>query len=148
MAASVMPMLRNTGVWIIAILLASLLPALLFAVFAFDGRIVPGKATGTAFALAFGVALLHVLVIGVPVAQGLRRRGRGTVLHWLLAGFVAGAVPCTLLLLWQSGGVPEAMRGLLNPVIGVIVLTAGGFGALAAGVLWGVLRFARPPLRP
>lgn len=140
-------MLRNALYWSAAVVLAGLLPALAFAVVAFDGRIRAGHATGTAFALAFLVALPQVLLLGVPVAIGLRRRGRFTPGRMLLAGFLAGAVACTLLLLWQSGGVPAAMAGLWTPAIAGIVGCAGGFGMLSALALWTVLRAGLPAVR-
>lgn len=137
-------MLRIALSWCAAVVLASLLPALAFAVVAFDGRIRVGHATGTAFAVAFMVALPQVLVLGVPVAAGLRRRGRFTPVRMLLAGFLAGALACALFLLWQSGGVPAAMAGLWSPVVAMIVAGAGGFGMLSALGLWAVLRAGLP----
>ncbi|HVJ36372.1 MAG TPA: hypothetical protein VM687_01040 [Stenotrophomonas sp.] len=136
--------LRPWVAWIVALLVASLLPALLFAVLMFDGRIAASRATAAGFLAAFVIALLHVLVLGLPVAVLLRRKGRFGPGPMLAAGFVAGVVPCGLFLLLQSLATREALASLLNPVIGMIVLSAGGFGALAALGLWLMLRLMLP----
>ncbi|HEY9254441.1 MAG TPA: hypothetical protein VIP30_07895 [Stenotrophomonas sp.] len=136
--------LRAWTAWIVAIAVASLLPALLFAVLMFDGRIGASHATGMGFLVAFTIALLHVLVFGVPITALLRHKQRFRPAAMLAAGFLAGLLPCGLFLLLQSLATQEALAGLLNPVVGLIVLSAGGFGALAALGLWLVLRLMLP----
>lgn len=136
--------MRACAAWIVAVLVASLLPALLFAVVMFDGRIGASGATSAAFLVAFVVALAHVAVLGVPVAALLRARGGFRPGPMLAAGFVAGLLPCTAFLLLQTLATREALAGMLNPVIGLIVLCAGGFGVLAALGLWAMLRWTLP----
>lgn len=140
-----MSTLRPWAAWILAILVASLLPALLFAVLMFDARIDPRNATGVGFLVAFVIALLHVLLFGVPIAALLRRKGRFGLGALLVAGFLAGSLPCSLFLLLQTLATREALAGMFNPVIGLIVLSAGGFGMAAAVGLWLVLRLMLPP---
>jgi len=140
-----MSTLRPWAAWITAILVASLLPALLLAVLMFDGRVGADRATGTGFLVAFVIALLHVLLLGVPITALLRRKGRFRAGPMLVAGFLAGLLPCSLFLLLQSLATRESLVGMLSPTIGLIVLCAGGFGMLAAAGLWGVLRLMLPP---
>lgn len=134
--------------WIAAVCTASLLPALVFAVLAFDGRIAASHATGNAFAVAWVVAGLHVLLLGVPITLALRACGRFG-LGWMIgAGFIAGLLPCAAYLLLQTLAAQAPWSGLVNAVVALIVLCAGGFGLLAAFGLWAVLRVALPlPIR-
>lgn len=140
-------MLRRALAWTAAVALASLLPALAFALLAFDARIRPGHPTATAFALALATGLALVLLLGVPITAWLRARQRFTAARMLLAGFLAGLGACLGLLLAQTAGDPAAMAGLLSPAVGVIALSAGGFGMVAAFGLWVVLRVGLPPAR-
>lgn len=87
---------------------------------------------------------MHVLVIGVPVAWYLRHRRRFGPWRMLLAGALAGLASCLLFLLVQTPN-REALAGLLNPAIMLIVASAGGFGALCAFTLWAVLRLLLRP---
>jgi hypothetical protein len=135
-------MLRTCLVWLLALLAASVTPALLFALMLFDGRIGANHATWAGFLAACVVALLHVLVLGVPVTWQLRRRQRFGPWRMLLAGAVAGLATCGLFLLVQTPN-REALAGLLNPAIAMIVLGAGGLGAVSALTLWAVLRLLR-----
>ncbi len=135
---------RTCLAWLLALLAASLTPALLFALLLFDGRIGANHATLSGFLVACVVALAHVLVLGVPVALYLRRRGRFGAWRMLLAGFVAGFLVYLLFLLVQTP-TWEALQSLFAPVLLMIALCAGGFGALSALTLWAVLRLLLRP---
>jgi hypothetical protein len=130
---------RTFFAWLSAVLIASLAPAFAFALLLFDGRIGANRATLAGFAVAFVIALVHVLALGVPVSVLLRRRHRFGPGRMLLAGTVAGLGTCLLFLLVQTP-TPEALAGVFSPAVLVIVAYAGGFGALSALTLWGVLR--------
>jgi hypothetical protein len=103
-------------------------------------------------------ALLHVVVIGLPVAILFRRRGWDRFVPALLAGFLAGAVPVGLWMATRSASMPAA-EGLFPGAYEELVLSSwrlalvsagyfgllGMVGGLAAWLVWRASRSAPLP---
>jgi hypothetical protein len=85
------------------------------------------------------VTLGHALIVGLPAALYFRRRGWRHVLAAMAGGFVVGAVPIGLLLVWATlfDG-PATTRTLLACL--EIAATAGGLGIPGALAFWLTLR--------
>ena len=82
------------------------------------------------FAIATPVALLHALVLGLPAAWSLRRRGKLTLLNVLVAAFAIGAVPApTAAILAMPSETPF-------PTAAAIIMVCGTLGLIGGGVWW------------
>jgi hypothetical protein len=98
----------------------------------------PGLAV-IAFLLGAPVALLHLLILGLPLYHLLRRRWALTWWRAALAGFAVGSLPLALLMLASESEPPEW--------IGAALL--GSVPGLVAGLaFWLVLRRPEPARRP
>jgi hypothetical protein len=127
--------------WIAALLLGALVPALIVAVFT----------DLTFFLPVFAVTLGHAIILGLPVAL-VYRRLRWTRLYAAIAGgFFIGSTPAGVMF-WpydSSGqgasvdGVPTIINGMPTPAGWLQYLellgTLGAFGAEGGFVFWFVL---------
>ncbi len=131
--------------WITAFLLSALAPALIAAGLFASLKILP---------LAFGIALGHAIVPGVPVALWFRAKQWKRPGSALLGGVFIGAIPVGLFA-WPINTVTtSASVGGVTTIIGGVPTLAGwlnylqlmgmfgGFGAAGGLVFWLTLRFS------
>jgi hypothetical protein len=133
--------------WLAAILLGALVPALVFAAFTQNLQLLP---------ITLGVTLAHAVVLGLPVALLFRAK------HWMrlapiLAGaFLVGTFPGGFLALLSMGGtmsasvdgLPTIVNGIPTVVgwkqYGMVVGTLGGLGAVGGFIFWLTLKIGSP----
>lgn len=142
----------------VALLAAAAVPAAIFMLFLFVVRDI-NWAVFTA--IAFAIALLHALILGLPAFTALRRRG---YTQWWLAvvgGFIVGLLPTTILVILtslnQSPGSSSGGSAGMDVVNGVTTplgwfhafggaCIAGVFGVSGGLAFWAVWRYLPVPL--
>ncbi len=119
------------AVWVLALLVGAVASALA------AGAVWGLSLIGLMFSLP--VTLGHALIVGLPAALYFRRRGWRHVLAAMAGGFVVGAVPIGLLLVWAAlfDG-PATTRTLLACL--EIAGTAGGLGIPGGLAFWLTLK--------
>lgn len=104
--------------------------------------------------LVFVVAMAHAVVLGLPAALVLLRKGRESALTALVAGFLIGALPLGLFFALSQpadfssvGGVPTSVQGIRTASgwIGIVQTAAtlgvlGAIGGLSAWLCWKLTR--------
>jgi hypothetical protein len=137
----------NAILWLAAILLGALVPALVFTVFAQELKFLP---------ITLGVTLAHAALLGLPVVLVFRAK------HWMrlgpiLAGaFLVGTTPGGILALLSMGGTMSASVDGLPTIVngvptlvgwkqyGMVVCALGGLGAVGGFIFWLTLKVGSP----
>jgi hypothetical protein len=131
-----------------AFLFASLAPALVMASFWYTAKI-----ASTAFVLTFAIAMVHAVLVGLPLFLACRSKAWINVMSCVAFGFVVGAAP-TGVLTWPMqhpelhasvavDGVPTLISGIITAAgWGSYVkplIYFGSFGALGGFAFWAAL---------
>ena len=141
-----------------AVLVSALAPTILFgAISAPSGAGV--VAIGRLVTFIFVIALLHSVVLGLPLFLLFRPRGWVNGLSSIFGGFTVGCIPVGIFIfatnlpgesntsVWGPGGVPFVVDGVTTVAAWLsnlkLVLQFGGYGALGGLAFWVVLRMTR-----
>lgn len=137
-----MGLARRLLAFVVFIVVAAATPGLTLIVVSAIGGVDAIDATAGAFPAVFVVALLHVLVLGLPIAMVLDYLNQFRAVPTAIGGFVVGAVPFTLLgLLADRSGTSQWMKS------GQTFLFFGLLGAVAAASAYFAYRMIAGPAR-
>jgi hypothetical protein len=135
--------MRVAGVfrWVGAVLFGVLVPALIYTAYDFDIDTLP---------LAYTVALLHAVLLGLPAAVVFNARNWTTLATAVGAGFLIGAAPGSVLTLPLGltsetiDGVPLVFDGVVTAAGWLqyleVLAVLGGLGATGGATAWVVFR--------
>lgn len=127
---------RRTLVWTLAILLAAAAVALAHGLLALVNPLLGMPFVDLLVASAFLVALVHALIIGVPIALVYRACGWRNLIGVAVGGFLIGVLPYALFALLMLS--PVALTDFK------LIVLFGAYGALGALVFWLTLRRLDP----
>ncbi|MBV8837018.1 MAG: hypothetical protein JO000_10785 [Alphaproteobacteria bacterium] len=126
----------RTLVWALAILLAAAAVALAHGLLALVNPLLGMPFVDLLVASAFLVALVHALIIGVPIALVYRACGWRNLIAVAVGGLLIGVLPYALFALLMLS--PVALTDFK------LIALFGGYGALGALVFWLTLRRLDP----
>jgi hypothetical protein len=141
----------NAILWLAAILLGALVPALVFAAFTQELRFLP---------ITLGVTLAHAALLGLPVAIVFRAKNWMRLGPILAAAFLVGTTPGGILALLSMGGTMSASVDGLPTIVngvptwvgwkqyGMVVGALGGLGAVGGFIFWLTLKIGSPTADP
>ena len=95
-------------------------------------------------AMAFGVALLHTLLIGLPAYVTLRTRGWANLASAIAVGLAAGVIPIGLLTIWpviHASDLDAATAARAWSDWGELIAILAANGAAAGAAFWATIRF-------